>query len=215
MFIFYFVFDVLFARSVPDFIPFLLAGLTMWHWMQSTIVQCGNSISSNRSLIQQVLVPKAVFPAVIIVANFAKFLFVLSILFIFLFFYGIEPTWGWLYCIPVIIVAVMMISGLGFLLASIIPLIPDIRVLVDNGFRAVFFLSGIFYDINAMPERISSLLNLNPFALLITAFRGAAMSGSAPDLAQLSAVCAFSIATLCLGLFIMRRKRSAYAKALI
>ena len=35
--IFYFVFGVLFQIRAPDFIPFLLVGLTAWHWLQATI----------------------------------------------------------------------------------------------------------------------------------------------------------------------------------
>ena len=215
MFIFYFVFDVLFARGIPNFLAFLLTGLTMWHWMQSTIVQCGNSIASNRSIIQQVLVPKALFPSVIVLANFVKFLFVLVILIVFLLSYGIEPSWGWLYTLPILAVTILLLSGMGFLLAAVVPLFPDIRVLIDNGFRAVFFLSGIFYDIASMPANIATLLGFNPFAVLISAFRNALLTGTPPDILKLFSIFLFSVATLVLGLIIMRKKRSSYAKALI
>jgi len=215
MFIFYFVFDVLFTRSIPDFLAFLLIGLTMWHWMQSTVIQCGNSISGNRSIIQQVLVPKAVFPTVIVLANFVKFLFVFSILIVFLLVYGIEPQWGWFYSLPVMAVAILLMSGFGFLMASIVPLIPDVRVLIDNGFRAVFFLSGIFYEIEALPEKIVHALAFNPFAVLISAFRKSLMTGTQPDIFPMLWITILSIAMLIVSLVIMRKKRSRYAKALI
>jgi lipopolysaccharide transport system permease protein len=215
MTIFYFVFDVLFARDIPNFLAFLLTGLTMWHWMQSTVVQCGNSIIGNRPIIQQVVVPKAVFPATLVLANFVKFLVVLLIMVGFLLVYGIPFSWGWLYCAPVLLTAILLVSGLGFLLASILPLFPDIRVLVDNGFRAIFFLSGIFYDIDSLAPKVSEVLAFNPFAVLISSLRAALLHGSPPAAAELIWIASISLVCLAAGLVIMRRMKSSYAKALI
>jgi len=215
MTIFYFVFDVLFARDIPNFLAFLLTGLTMWHWMQSTVIQCGNSIIGNRPIIQQVVVPKAVFPTTLVLANFVKFLVVFLIMIGFLLAYGIPFSWGWLYCIPVLLTAILLVSGLGFLLASITPLFPDIRVLVDNGFRAVFFLSGIFYDIDSLSPRVSELLAFNPFAVLISSLRDSLMHGIPPESFELFWIAVFSLCCLAIGLVIMRKMKSSYAKALI
>ena len=133
----------------------------------------------------------------------------------FLLAYGIPFSWGWLYCIPVLLTAILLVSGLGFLLASITPLFPDIRVLVDNGFRAVFFLSGIFYDIDSLSPRVSELLAFNPFAVLISSLRDSLMHGVPPESFELFWIAVFSLCCLATGLVIMRKMKSSYAKALI
>jgi lipopolysaccharide transport system permease protein len=142
MLIFYFVFGVLLGRNQPDFVPFLLVGLVLWHWFQATITQCSNAITANQPLLQQVVVPKALFPTVIVVTNTIKFAFVALILVTFLLMYGITPGVSWLYGLPVLMTMLMFITGLSFLFAATVPLVPDIRVLIDNAFRALFFLSG-------------------------------------------------------------------------
>lgn len=215
MLIFYFVFDVLFQRAVEHYIQFLLIGLTTWHWMQATIVQCGSSISTNRPIIQQVLVPKAVFPVVIVLTNLVKFSIVLAILMVFIIWYGIPITWSWLYCLPVLFVSILFVSGTGFLLGAIFPLVPDLRILVENSFRGIFFLSGIFYEVSSLAPKVAELLSYNPFLVLISAMRKALMDGEAPPLPAMITISILSLACLLLGLLAMRKLRSTYAKALI
>jgi len=215
MAIFYFIFGVLFQRGTPDFIAFLLVGLTAWHWFQATITQGGHAITANRPLIQQVVVPKPLFPTVIVITNTIKFLIVYLILLIFLVFYGIEPTWSWLYSALVLLAMLVLITGGTFLLASLMPLVPDVRVLVENAFRALFFLSGIFYDVNTMPERFADWLRLNPVVGLLESLRGALLGGELPDPAPLLEVCAIGLVCGAAGVLLMRANRSRYAKSVI
>ena len=215
MLIFYFVFAVLFQRGTEDFVPFLLIGLTAWHWFQATITQGSNAISANQPLIQQVVVPKALFPTVIVLTNSVKFVVVYLILIVFLLIYGIEPSLGWLYSLVVLITLLVLITGVSFLFAAILPLVPDIRVLIDNGFRALFYLSGIFYDIATLPENFASWLRLNPIAGLLEDLRGSLMYGAAVDTMDLLPVVLVGLICGTLGMLIMRANRSRYAKTVV
>jgi lipopolysaccharide transport system permease protein len=215
MLIFYFVFGVLFSRGTDEFVPFLLIGLVLWHWFQSTIMQCSNAITNNRPLIQQVVVPKALFPTVMITSNLIKFSIVALILLAFLITREIYPTWSWLYCLPVLGVFLTLITGVSFVLAAIVPLVPDIRVLIDNGCRALFFLSGIFYDISDLPPRFAHVLGFNPIAVLISAIRNALMHGVVADTRALAAISTIAIMLTAAGLYLLRLNRSAYAKTTI
>ena len=84
MAIFYVVFGLLLRRSTPDFVPFLLIGLVSWRWFQNTITHSATSILGGRSLMQQVYVPKIIFPLVIILTDLVKFGLVLMLLLIYL-----------------------------------------------------------------------------------------------------------------------------------
>ncbi len=215
MLIFYFIFGVLFQRGTENFIAFLLIGLTAWHWFQATIIQGGYAITTNRPLIQQVVVPKPLFPTVTIITNSIKFLVVYAILLTFLLVYGIEASWGWLHSLPVLLTVLILITGVTFIFASIMPLVPDVYVLVENTFRALFFLSGIFYDVSSLPPRFADWLRLNPMVGLLEDLRGALLGGQAPDYLNLAAVCAWGVAFAAIGMALMRVNRSRYAKAVI
>ena len=212
MLIFYFVFAVLFQRGTKDFVPFLLVGLTAWQWFQSTVMQSSRAITVNRGLIQQVFVPKFVFPTVVILANTTKFLAVFVVLTVFLSIYGISPSLMWINAIPVLATILLFIAGISLLVSSVTPLLPDIRIVLENGLRAVFFLSGIFYDINTLPERYASWLRWNPIAMLITDLRSVLMQSEAPRWGSVSAIAALSIALIILGLTVLHRNESLYAK---
>ena len=212
MLVFYFVFAVLFQRGTEDFVVFLLTGLVFWQWFQSTVMQCADTLTANRGLINQVYVPKYLFQVVVMLKNTAKFGVVLAILVLFLLVYGIRPSAAWLAAPLVLAVGAACIAGISLLLAAVTPLVPDLRVLLDPGMRALLFLSGIFYDINAFETPYRFVFQLNPVAVLIDNLRAVLLRNLAPDWWQLAAVLAFAAVAGIAGLAIMRANESRYAK---
>lgn len=91
MFIFYLVFDVLMLRGEPGFLAFLLTGLVTYQWFQNTVGAGTNSIQSGQGLMQQVYLPKVIFPLVYILTDLFKFSLIFILLLIFLWFSGRPP----------------------------------------------------------------------------------------------------------------------------
>ena len=212
MLVFYFVFGVLFQRGTEDFIPFLLTGLVFWHWFQSTVMQCADVINANRLLLNQVFVPKYVFPTVVFLKNTAKFSVVLCVLFLFLVVYGIAPSPSWLAAAPVLVVGGALVAGVSVLVASITPIIPDLRVLLDNGMRAMLFMSGIFYDIDSFETPYDVVFQLNPIAVLIDNLRTVLLDGRFPDWWQLTGLLLVALCIGAAGFAVLRANESRYAK---
>jgi lipopolysaccharide transport system permease protein len=215
MVIFYFVFAVVFQRGEANFVPFLLIGLTTFHWVQSNVIQSCGAISGNRGLIQQVYVPKFVFPTVLLVTTTIKFGIVYALLLVYLIFYGFDLTWHWLLSGLILGNLLLLIAGLSYLTAAITPLLPDVRILIDNAFRATFFLSGIFYDIRALDPGIARWLQYNPFAVVISDLRGALMYAQSPHWRAQFVISLMGTALIFIGLYIMRRNELRYAKTLL
>ena len=212
MLVFYFIFAVLFQRGTEDFVVFLLTGLVFWQWFQSTVVQCADTLTANRGLINQVYVPKYLFQAVVMLKNTAKFGVVLAVLVLFLLAYGIRPSLTWLAAPVVLAVGGVLIAGVSLLVASITPFVPDLRIVLDNGMRALLFLSGIFYDINSFETPYRIVFQLNPLALLIDNLRAVLLRNLSADWWQIAAVLGFSLIAGITGLAIMRANESRYAK---
>nr|HPN80923.1 hypothetical protein [Dokdonella sp.] len=61
---FWLVFDVILNTGGPDYLAFLLVGLTLWQWMKSCITHGGYAIWGNLGLVRQVSLPVLVFPVV-------------------------------------------------------------------------------------------------------------------------------------------------------
>jgi lipopolysaccharide transport system permease protein len=212
MAIFYFVFGILFQRGTEGYIPFLLVGLTLWHWIQATIMQASNAILVNYPLINQVFVPKVVFPTVILLANSVKFLVVFAILLLYLGLSGDGPSWIWLEAIIILPAILILITGCAFVAAAITPLLPDIRVVIENFLRVLFYLSGIFFQIEALPDPIRQWMRFNPFAMAIHDLRLILIDHVSPPFWNPLLLAVVGGALAVVGLMIMRRNETRYAK---
>jgi lipopolysaccharide transport system permease protein len=172
MTVFYVVFGLIFQRGGGgEYIPFLLCGLTVWKWFDSTVRVGANSIRANAGLMQQVYLPKIIFPTITIVQNTIKFIIILSILLIFLIVYGFEIGATYLSLPILIIVQLLFIAACTFSLAAIVPFVPDISQFVGNGLMLLMFLSGLFFSGETIPQAYRVYFYLNPMATLIESYR--------------------------------------------
>ena len=132
MLVFYLVFGLLFKRDGEGYVAFLLSGLVVWNWYRQTIGHAGNTILNGKGLMNQVHVPKIVFPLVTLLTDLTKFAFVFILLLIFLWISGYWPTPAYLALPLLLLVQLLLISALAVLLAGLVPYLPDLRFLVDN-----------------------------------------------------------------------------------
>jgi lipopolysaccharide transport system permease protein len=212
---FYVVFGLIFERGGTGFVPFLLCGLVAWKWFASTVTSAANSIPANAGLMQQVYLPKHVFPAIVLVVNTIKFLVVLGLLLIFLVVYGYAPSAAWLGLPALLLVQCLFIAAIVGLVSSIVPFVPDFKLLLDNAIMLLFFVSGVFFDIRAVPEYLRFVLKLNPMVGIIDGYRAILIDGHWPNGPYLGLVIAFSLAGIWLADRILTRYDRIYPKVLV
>jgi lipopolysaccharide transport system permease protein len=212
---FYVVFVLVFHRGSPDFVPGLLCGLVVWKWFGSTILVSSNTIGANAGLMEQVYLPKYLFPAIVVVINTLKFLAVLAVLVIFLMVYGIGPFESWLSLPVVILIQFLLISAVAGLVSAIVPFMPDFRLLLDNFLMLLFFLSGIFFNMNTVSEKLQFVLRLTPMAVIIESYRAVLINGQWPDGRHLAAVFVFSVIGIWLVGRVFRHYDRIYPKVLV
>jgi lipopolysaccharide transport system permease protein len=206
MLVFYVVFGLVFEHGGKGFVPFLLCGLVVWKWFASTVSYGSNAILANAGLMQQVYVPKFVFPSVVVLANTAKFLLILALFIVFLTIYGFSVTTAWV-ALPILIVTqLLLIVAVTWLAAAIIPFVPDMRFVIDNGLTMLFFLSGIFFKLTVIPDHLRWYFSLNPMFTLIEAYRRILLDGRWPDWEALGVVVLCSV----LGIWLAKRLFSRF-----
>jgi len=212
MSVFYFIFGVLFQRGGEGFVYFLLVGLVVWKWFDSSIRSGMVSLQTNAAVIVQVYQPKFIFPVIVVLINTAKFLFVMLLLLLFLLVSGKPASASWLALLPLISVQCVFIASITSLFATVIPFVPDFKWVVENGLTMLFFLSGVFFDISAMPENFQVWLRLNPMAVLIDNYRNVLLQGQMPDWWQLFWVLLFSSILIVAALRVFNRFDRIYPK---
>ena len=78
--------------------------------------------------------------------------------------------------IRMILAAIMMaligFSG-GVIAASLIPLFPSVEFLTRTITQPMFFISGVFFTVDMIPDRVKGIALYNPLLQLIEMFRSA------------------------------------------
>jgi lipopolysaccharide transport system permease protein len=209
---YYLVFAVVLKNGQADFVPFLLVGLTLWQWFKSCVSHGGYAIWQQLRLIRQVFVPAQVFPSVQILADTVKFLFILALLLLILWGSGYPPNQAYLALPLVLLVELVFAAGAAYVVAAVMPFVPDLRFVIEQVLTVMMFLSGVVISLDAVPEPARRWFMLNPIAVLVDAGRGILIHGRWPDWLALGQVAAISAALYALGSFLVMRWRPRYVK---
>jgi lipopolysaccharide transport system permease protein len=212
MFVYYLVFAVILKTRTDNVLGFLFVGILSWRWFQTSIMHGANSILAARSLMQNVYLPKVIFPVVTVLSDTVKFLVVLVVMVAALPVFGFPIGLTHLALFPVVLAQLLLIAGCTTLAAAIVPVIPDIRMVLQNFLRMVFFLSGIFYDISKAPDELQRFMMLNPVAVLIKMYRQVLLEGAAPSYSAAGLIAVFSLIIGSIGVIITRRLDVFYPK---
>jgi lipopolysaccharide transport system permease protein len=191
--VFYLVFGLGFRQGEEGYVPFLLCGLIVWKWIDSSVRTSAGTIAMSVGLMGQVYLPKIILPTIVVFTNTIKFFIILSIFVLFLLFSGYR--WGYeLLALPIVlIVQFSMVYAAAGLAAGLVPFIPDLRFVVNYGMTLLFFMSGIFFDIGSMSEDVQQILVWNPVVMLIECYRDILLNNSYPPLNVLAGLFVFSV----------------------
>jgi lipopolysaccharide transport system permease protein len=215
MTVYYIVFGYLLQRGGPGFIYFLLCGLVTWRWFANSLLRGAGAISSNAGLMAQVYLPKYLFPPMAIIANFLKFLIVFLLFLAFLIFSGSALHWSWITLPFLLATQMLLIAACSSLLAAVMPFLPDLKMLIENGLTLWMFMSGVFYDITALPERVQLYFRLNPMATLIENYRAVLIHGAWPDWPVLGIIASVSMLGIGAALYLLMRYDRIYPRAVM
>jgi lipopolysaccharide transport system permease protein len=210
--VFYFAFGILLKIGRPGYVEFLLVGLVTWRWFDNTIRRGENAVLGSVGLMQQVYLPKYVFPFVAVLSNTVRFSVVLLLLLLYLMLLGPGLMTSWIALPVTLFVQLLWICAATLLVAAVVPFMPDMRIIIDNGLTLLLFLSGIFFDLSQMPETWIAALKINPMLVLIDSHRAVLLEGHWPDWSDLSMTAGSAIVVMIIALGLLRRYDLHYAK---
>lgn len=185
--VFYLVWEVLLPSGRENFIFFLVCGKIPFLWFSKSVQSASVSIVQNRGLIHQIDIPKSLFPYVAIQEALYKQWVVFLLLFSITIFYGNLPEWNWLWLLPLMCVQYGLIVLCSLIGAFLVSFVLDFRMLIGLGMMLLMFVSGVFWDVNSISNSNMRelVLNYNPIAFLIDAYRQILMEQRMYDLDHL------------------------------
>jgi lipopolysaccharide transport system permease protein len=203
--VFYIVFKLLLDSHQANYLYFLAVGKLTFIWFSKSVVQASSSIETNKGLISQVTIRKEVFPLAAVQQGFYRQLAVFSMLLVLLFLSGKGQFHYWFWLLPLMFVQMILICGASLLAALVVCWHKDFQHLIQLGMMFLLFVSGVFWDVNAVADTDVKrwLLFLNPLATLIDAYRQILLLGSLPKTELMSVL-------LCQSIFLLTIAAGAY-----
>lgn len=194
--IYYFVVAVIFRRGGEDYVLNLVIGLTVWRWVNSTIGASVRSISSQAGVISQVYLPKAIFPFGTVISQTVNFTFGLAVVALFFLTYSHSPGWNALWLPYLVLIQILFMTAISLAVAFVGVLIRDMDNLVNHFMRLWFYASPVVWTSDIIPQRWHWLIQVNPMARFLLAYRDILLNDNGPNhraLLTIGVVSGFSI----------------------
>ncbi len=187
--IYTFVFGVIFrARwrgakidNLSQFAMILFCGLTAYNIFSECVTRAGGLVVGCPGFVKKVVFPLEILP----VSVLGSALFHAAVSFFLLlswdyFAFGILP-WTLIY-LPIVALPLIFLSlGCSWFLAGLGVFVRDINNAVSVVVQILFFLTPIFYSVQAIPEPYQSLVRWNPLTSILESFRCVLIWKTAPD----------------------------------
>ena len=173
MLIYAFVSIVVFKTTEQYFPIFVFLGLTVWEFFNRMVLQSVKIISSNKSIITKVYIPKYILVISRTLVNSFKMLVSFFISVIMMFFYRIELNIQMLLIVIIFINIIFITFGISVIVAHFGVFVQDLQHVFEIILKFVFYFTGIFYGIESrIPKPYSYfMIRLNPVAFHIDALR--------------------------------------------
>lgn len=216
MAIYVLVFGYIFKASEEHFIPFVLIGITIWEFFNRMITGSIKLVIQNRDIVTRVYIPKYV----LLIAKSFTYLFKLfisfGILFLFMLILKVPFTINILYMIPVLIILYILSFGIGSILMHFGVYVQDLGKLTNIILKFVFYLSGIFYNINIrLKGKLAFiLLRINPVAFLMNEFRKVIIYAKQPSFQGLIFWLVIGLIVTYIGVSLIHKNENSYAKVI-
>lgn len=219
--ILYFVFGHLYGNRGPDVVMVILIGMIMWQWFDSSVMAAMMSIRQKLGILEHFQLPKFIFPAVNVAINTWKFFFVLVVVLLLAALLGAttgsveKPTAVWLILPVYLVLQLLLILGLGMMLAVAVSYVNDMVTVVSSAMRLFFFLSGVFFRAESLPEHVRDIFLLNPMAALIECYRIVLLDNALPPLNLTLYLTVLSVLLFLAGLSVCRSQEGKLLKGIV
>lgn len=177
--VYYFIFGLILkaSRGMPMdvYIPFLVTGVFVFTFTQSSVMAGVRAISGNLGLVRALHFPRAALPVSFALQQLQQLLYSMLVLFIVAIGFGSYPSLSWLLIVPVLALQFLFNTGLALIMARAGAKTPDLAQLMPFVMRTWMYASGVMFSIPIMladkPQWVATVLQWNPAAIFMDLMR--------------------------------------------
>ena len=210
--IYYFIFAFLFATdSIPNFALFVLLGIIVFNFFSAAVNTGTASLTANADIIRKVWFRRELIPMSVTLANALTTAILLAVALVACVIRSPDAL-ATVWLAPVFFLLMLpMVYGISTLLAVANVFFRDVSHLVGVVMLPLFFLTPIFYSLDAFPKQppewvISIMRYANPVTPYLESIRAVGLEGAIPGWSLIAyTVLVGPILTL-LGVWVLRRR---------
>ncbi|MBN0048636.1 ABC transporter permease [Streptomyces actuosus] len=169
------------GMSKGVYIPFLVTGIFVFTFTQSSVMSGVRAISGNLGLVRALHFPRAALPVSFAFQQLQQLLYSMIVLVVIVVGFGSYPDASWALAVPVLALQFLFNMGLALIFARAGAKTPDLAQLMPFVMRTWMYASGVMFSIRVMlegkPQWISDVLQWNPAAVYMDLMRFALIEG--------------------------------------
>ncbi|MFA3873143.1 ABC transporter permease [Streptomyces sp. MMCC 100] len=171
------------GRGMPKdvYIPFLVTGVFVFTFTQSSAMAGVRAISGNLGLVRALHFPRASLPISFALQQLQQLLASMIVMFAVVIGFGSYPSLSWLLVLPALVLQFLFNVGLALVVARMGAKTPDLAQLMPFIMRTWMYASGVMFSIPIMledkPAWLADVLQWNPTALYMDLIRFALIDG--------------------------------------
>lgn len=189
----YWVFTTWMTGHTRHYAGFLMIGIVQYGFFSGATRYALSSLLRRRSILFNFILPREILVLSAVFSVAISYLVEFGLMLVFFVILGIHPTLTWMFLPALLVPFIAFVAGFSLLLAVCYARYPDFERIWDAFMTAGFFLTPVFYTLNAVDEHRQRLLLFNPLTHIIELTRGCVLQGQAPSLRQLLALFFLSI----------------------
>ncbi|WP_164381553.1 ABC transporter permease [Streptomyces sp. OM5714] len=173
------------GMSKDVYIPFLVTGVFVFTFTQSSAMAGVRAISGNLGLVRALHFPRASLPISFALQQLQQLLASMIVMFAVVIGFGSYPKLSWLLVLPALVLQFLFNMGLALIVARMGAKTPDLAQLMPFIMRTWMYASGVMFSIPIMlkdsPGWVSDVLQWNPAAVYMDLIRFALIDGYGSD----------------------------------
>ena len=211
--IYFFVFQVVFRRSVGDdpYIVFLLSGLLPWMWFTGAVSDSTRAFLREAKLVRSTKIPRTIWVLRLVASKGIEFALSLPVLALFAVLGGAQLHWQVGFFPVAMALRAVLVAGVGLLVAPLVVFFRDLERATKLALRFLFYASPIIYGTRDLPESLHLLAAFNPLSGIFGLYRSAFFPEQL-DLTEALVGAGMCVLLLAVGLAVFRSSERAVLK---
>ncbi len=198
------------TTGVP-YTVFIYVGLLPWVCFANSMSSSMSSLVDGAGLLKKIYFPREVLVIATILAKVFDLSLSSLILIGMMIVSGVIPSVHALLFLPIFVIQLIFMIGLGLLLASFNLFFRDTQYLITLVLQLWFYLTPIVYSVETFPERYRWIFRINPLSVFINAYRQVLLGQNWPNWGSLGIGIVMSVSLYGVGYLIFKRLEGRFA----